>query len=211
MPDINKTIDTFIEADIKVPAPKKGEVTSSVNGYKVLNIDGDNHPIDLEVDYMRCLLFSDVAYIVNPGGYIGATSLTEAAIARKYRIPLLSQEPLDPTLDQNGEYSDLWKQFYKGVLTMSPSQAIKAIKDPIHPIYRHRQEEFLPLSTDELEYLVLHVLNVDWLKHRGLGEVIRWIDEAWSRGLIPRCGPMTRITEYKYDAYTETFVPHLTP
>lgn len=205
MPKINETYDRFTAKGITILAPQKGEVAQEVNGYKVLDIDGDTHPIDLEVNYIDRLLSSDAAYIVNPGGYIGATSVAELALARKFLIPVLAMEPLDPKLDENGRFAERWRKMCEEVPVAPIGNAIEVIKNSNHPIYKDRGQEFLPLLSDELEKIVIHVLGVDWLKHRGLGAVVNWIDDAWNNRLIPRNGPVTRISEYRYNSYTNDY------
>lgn len=207
MPKINLAIDNFDEAGIWVPAPKKGEVVNSSNGYKILDADGNSYPVDVEASYVNALLNSDVAYIVNPRRHIGFTSVIEALIARNFFIPVLSAEPLDPDLDKDGEYSDLWKNFC-GTIPVAPieeaTQRIKNLKDPI---YKQRCVEFFRPRDDEIEIIVSQILHMDWIKHRGLGAVVNWVNEAWQKRIIPHWGPHTRISEYYYDNIKETYEP----
>lgn len=93
--DIDEAIDAFTESGINVLMPPKGSVKGSVRDFPLLEDDSLLTPPEMIEDlYVQKLQAADVAYIINPGGYIGDMSTLEIGLAMCRGVPIYSSQPI---------------------------------------------------------------------------------------------------------------------
>ncbi len=166
----NQTIDRLEEVNVEVLSPGKGKVIGEDRGFKLLDTDSHLPPMDAEAGFLNSLLRSDFGYIINPGGYVGATSVTEIVLAKLMKVPLISMEPIDMELDSS---SFEWRRLC-GLIPVCPfDKLIDKIQNPVDKIHQLPWENYRSNKpVPNLEELSLRVLTADWIKYRGLGEVV---------------------------------------
>jgi hypothetical protein len=150
---------------ISVLAPKPGNIVREVDGFKIMDIDDDKTPDEIEKGFLESLFNSHFAYIVDPGGYIGFNTATELGLAHSARIPVIAMEPLDPTLDD----SPTWPQWCESVGVRKIDDMVDFLKDPVTRISRtiqyekHRQKR-LPMIQELIENVLSHarMVNLDF-------------------------------------------------
>lgn len=83
--EIKRTAEVFEASDIKVLAPKQGELITSREGFALFADELDQDPRLIELRYLQSvkrLGENGFSYFVNPGGYIGKSASYELGIAQ---------------------------------------------------------------------------------------------------------------------------------
>ena len=78
MEDIQRAKEIFLNKGFKVLVPKSTTISGSEDvSFVLLDTDKSQSPRELEKDYLKALLTSDVVYCCNSNGYIGGTAMFE--------------------------------------------------------------------------------------------------------------------------------------
>ena len=78
MEDIQRAKEIFLNKGFKVLVPKSTIISGSKDvSFVLLDADKSQSPRELEKDYLKALLTSDVVYCCNSNGYIGGTAMFE--------------------------------------------------------------------------------------------------------------------------------------
>ena len=78
MEDIQRAKEIFLNKGFKVLVPKSTTISGSKDvSFVLLDTDKSQSPRELEKDYLKALLTSDVVYCCNSNGYIGGTAMFE--------------------------------------------------------------------------------------------------------------------------------------
>ena len=78
MEDIQRAKEIFLNKGFKVLVPKSTTISGSKDvSFVLLDTDKTQSPRELEKDYLKALLTSDVVYCCNSNGYIGGTAMFE--------------------------------------------------------------------------------------------------------------------------------------
>lgn len=84
--------DEFIAHGARVLRPVSGGVKADAGAFVQLWGDPDD-PADAAREQLEAIRASDAVYVVNPGGYIGASAMMEIGYACALGIPVLCAEP----------------------------------------------------------------------------------------------------------------------
>lgn len=84
--------DEFLENVCRVLRPVSGGVKNDAGAFVQLWGDPDD-PAEAAQEQLRAIRHSDLVYVVNPGGYIGASAMMEIGYACALGIPVLCAEP----------------------------------------------------------------------------------------------------------------------
>lgn len=99
MPEITQAHRTFTDAGFAVLAPKKlGTVVNPGADFVLLETDATTDPRVLEGEYQEALVASDVVYVVNPGGYLGASAMLELGRLVDKSDAYFMEEPAEPVI-----------------------------------------------------------------------------------------------------------------
>ena len=78
MEDIQRAKEIFLNKGFKVLVPKSTTISGLKDvSFVLLDTDKSQSPRELEKDYLKALLTSDVVYCCNSNGYIGGTAMFE--------------------------------------------------------------------------------------------------------------------------------------
>ena len=78
MEDIQRAKQIFLDKGFEVLVPKSTAISGSKDvSFVLLDTDKSQSPRELEKDYLKALLNSDVVYCCNSNGYIGGTAMFE--------------------------------------------------------------------------------------------------------------------------------------
>ncbi len=89
--EVQLVMQQLESAGATLPSPRTTRATGVIDGFVLL--DGDNgSPADLERAHLAAIRSSDALYVVDPGGYIGASVSLEIGFALALGIPVFAQE-----------------------------------------------------------------------------------------------------------------------
>ena len=124
---IRPAIDTFETSAVQVLAPRKGRVVRAEGGYRILDVDADRDPNELQRWFFFQMQRADFIYVVNPDGYIGSDSTGDILLATwGYRKAVYAREPIRLELSNDSAYS---LAIARTIRTMSIEHVIARAKD----------------------------------------------------------------------------------
>lgn len=164
---IKDLIKFFEENGVSVAAPRVGNVVKDDLGFRILDIDENRDPVEIESDYLWELSNADAGYLVNDPeqqeerGYVGFMSFQELDFCLRRGIPVYAMVPLDSSLEDDWSY----KRICNKVATCSPNELIDRLKrKSVFPVESEITPGLIPFTRELATTLAATYLTMDGLR-----------------------------------------------